>query len=205
MIRFIAIVFCIIGLTILISNMGKTKLSNGVEYASSMPTQIMLDKDEQKIVNFYKDSAYKITKVASYDIKAKILSKKKYKNMGDEISPVDYALGWGKLSDEFYASHDGIKFSQSHRWYRYRYEESYPLDMGYIGSHSANTHIIPADEYVWHKSLDVPEGAVVHLTGYLVRVNKSDGWSWNSSLTREDTGDKSCEVFYVETLNVIAD
>jgi hypothetical protein len=42
---------------------------------------------------------------------------------------------------------------------------------------------------------------LVELEGYLVYV-KGDNFTWNSSLTRNDTGDGACEVLYVEKISV---
>lgn len=47
----------------------------------------------------------------------------------------------------------------------------------------------------------VPE-QVLQLAGKLVRVDAPDGWHWQSSLTREDTGHGSCELVYVESVIV---
>jgi hypothetical protein len=33
-----------------------------------------------------------------------------------------------------------------------------------------------------------------------VRVEAADGWSWTSSLTRDDTGPGACEVMWVDWL-----
>ena len=38
--------------------------------------------------------------------------------------------------------------------------------------------------------------------GYLVDVAGPGGFAWNTSLTRNDTGDGACEIVWVETLEV---
>ena len=38
------------------------------------------------------------------------------------------------------------------------------------------------------------------MRGYLVNVGGPDGFSWNTSLRRDDTGNGACEVFYVESV-----
>jgi hypothetical protein len=43
---------------------------------------------------------------------------------------------------------------------------------------------------------------VVSLWGYLVEVRGDDGWKWRSSLSRHDTGGGSCEVVWVERLEI---
>ncbi len=39
--------------------------------------------------------------------------------------------------------------------------------------------------------------------GKLVKVLAVDGWRWSSSLTRNDTGGHSCELVWVDELNII--
>jgi hypothetical protein len=51
----------------------------------------------------------------------------------------------------------------------------------------------------------VQAGDVVRLRGYLVRVTAEDGWSWLSSTSRSDTGDGSCEVMWIEGVEVYSD
>jgi hypothetical protein len=43
-------------------------------------------------------------------------------------------------------------------------------------------------------------GQVVRLQGYLVRVEAPGGWQWNSSMTRDDTGNGACEVMLVQSV-----
>ena len=48
--------------------------------------------------------------------------------------------------------------------------------------------------------LALDEGEIVRLSGFLVDAAGPEGDRWRSSLSRTDTGDQSCEVFYVEEL-----
>ena len=48
----------------------------------------------------------------------------------------------------------------------------------------------------------VRPGEIVHLRGYLVEISAADGWFWNSSMTREDTGDGACELVRVESVDI---
>jgi len=49
--------------------------------------------------------------------------------------------------------------------------------------------------------LDVRPGEIVNFSGYLVQVNKPNGWKWKTSLTRTDTGFGACEVVWVERIS----
>lgn len=86
------------------------------------------------------------------------------------------------------------------RWYHYHYDADSPLREDYISRHSSNNHIIPADPNVRRAVLRLKIGAPALLEGFLVNVDGSYRGSpvwWNTSLTRDDTGAHSCEVFYV--------
>jgi len=38
------------------------------------------------------------------------------------------------------------------------------------------------------------------MRGYLVNVTGPNGFNWNTSLRRDDTGNGACELFYVQAL-----
>jgi hypothetical protein len=162
--------------------------------ASQQPIQISTN-DREIILN-----NYKITPLESFQIEARVLAAEHY-SLGREadLSPVDLALGWGKMSDE--AILKDIKISQSNRFYYWRVEE-FPIPRREIETHSANMHMIPADEQIEKTLKSVRPGQIVKLSGDLVQVNASDGWHWKSSLTREDTGNGSCELVYVKAISV---
>lgn len=95
-----------------------------------------------------------------------------------------------------------IDISQSGRWYRWNTKEL-PISRSEITVSSANTHIIPANDLVAYRLQDVIKGNIVKLKGYLVYIGEKDNFKWNSSLTRSDTGNGACEVFYVEELEIL--
>jgi len=141
------------------------------------------------------------TPLANFDITAKVLRKELYRfDSSAEFSPVDFAMGWGRMSDESILS--SIKISQSGRWYRWR-TKHLPIPRREIETHSANMHLIPANESVESELEKVQAGQVVRLVGKLVKLEKPNGWHWKSSLTRNDTGAHACEVIFVEKVNMI--
>lgn len=143
---------------------------------------------------------YMITPLASYRIHARVLSRENYRSGREaELSPVDLALGWGKMSDQMIV--DRIDIAQSGRRYRWRVDV-FPIPRKEIERTSANVHIIPADESVQRMLNDVVKGMVVDMQGYLVKATADDGWRWSSSLRRTDTGDGACEVFWVEDIRI---
>ncbi|MBT8039334.1 MAG: hypothetical protein HKO85_00015 [Xanthomonadales bacterium] len=138
---------------------------------------------------------------ASFRIRARVLSREDY-HLGDEadLSPMDLALGWGVMSDQ--AVLDRIRITQGGRWYFTRYELPAPIPDGQIIRHSGNVHLIPANDWVRDRIRDVRRGDVLQLRGFLVDVDRSDGFRWRTSLTREDSGGGSCEIFYLEQIFV---
>ncbi len=144
---------------------------------------------------------FMVTALADYDIHARVLSREEYSSGREgDLSPVDLALGWGRMSDSFVI--DKLDISQGHRWYKWKVNDLMPIPRREIETSSANVHILPADDAVRDVLDNVHEGSIVRMKGYLVKVTTTDGWRWISSTSRDDTGDGACEVFWVESLDV---
>lgn len=145
---------------------------------------------------------YVITEFADFSIRAKVLSKENYYlDREADLAPVDLALGWGNMSDESIL--DSIEISQSGRFY-YWQVKSFPIPRREIESSSANMHLIPADEDVASEIKKIRNGDIIELSGSLVNVNStSDDWRWQSSQTRNDTGNGACELIWVDSLQII--
>jgi hypothetical protein len=144
---------------------------------------------------------YVITPLAGFGIQARVLSREDYRfDAGASLAPTDLALGWRQMSDP--AHYGKLDISQSGRWYHYRWgAEGPPLPAAEIVRSSANMHLIPADASVAAAMKQVQQGQTVRLEGWLVEARRADGWHWRSSLTREDSGDGSCELIYVCALS----
>lgn len=139
---------------------------------------------------------FKITPLADYTITARVLRTEGYYTGREaELSPIDFALGWGVMSDT--AVIDALNITQGGRWYRYSWSGEPPVPVDEIVQHSANTHIIPADKTVERQIDKVRQNQTITMHGYLIRAEAGDGWHWESSLTRADSGDGACEVFFV--------
>jgi len=141
----------------------------------------------------------KIIPKAKYDLQGIVLGRKNY-NAGwnSIISPCDLAIAWDKMV--ITGMYKQIEWSQSSRWYYWRYDEEFPFDNAFIARYSANTHIIPANTNIKSAVLNIARGDTVELIGYLAFVTadkKENNFWWNSSLSRNDTGDGSCEIMYV--------
>jgi hypothetical protein len=141
---------------------------------------------------------HRITPLARFELRARVLSVERYRfDRAAQLSPVDFALGWGPMSDSRILAAFTIR--QQDRWYFWSSSQM-PITAGEVISHSANMHMIPADATVERRLLDVKPGQIVTLRGQLVRADGKGGWHWVSSLSRTDTGDGSCEVVWVESI-----
>lgn len=154
-----------------------------------------------KAAEKFEHGDYLITPLAEFELNAKVLSREDYfLDRESDLSPTDLALGWQKMSDE--AVLEQIEISQSGRWYRWRVEQ-FPIPRRQIETQSANMHMVPADEQVAAMLDLVRPGQIISLQGQLIRAESYDGWRWQSSLTREDTGARACELVYVTALSIV--
>ena len=144
---------------------------------------------------------YRLTPRAGFDIRARVLSREDYRWGAEaDLSPVDLALGWGAMSDQ--AVLDRIDVSQAGRWYYTRYQLPAPLPDREIIRHSGNMHMVPADAYVRSQLKKIRRGDIVRARGKLVDIDHPSGFRWRTSLSRDDTGGGSCEIFYVEQIQI---
>ena len=139
-----------------------------------------------------------LTPQADYDIEARVLSTETYSVGTDaQLSPIDFAVGWGPMSDSAVLSHFRVR--QGGRFFTiYPDERAIDLNTALLGA--ANMHLIPATDRVRQQLKHTRVGSVVRLRGQLVNITGPNGYHWNTSLTREDTGAGACEVFYVESI-----
>lgn len=145
--------------------------------------------------------SYTLLPRASFEIEARILARERYRSGREsELSPIDLTLGWGPMSDTAVLEH--IEISQGNRFYFWRTENP-PISLQAIARHSANMHMIPADDAVRDQLLALRKGQVVRIEATLVDVEAADGWRWKTSLTREDTGAGACELMRVARVEVL--
>jgi hypothetical protein len=143
---------------------------------------------------------FEITPRAEYDIEARVLSVEPYKmDGGAKLSPLDFAVGWGPMSDSEVLDH--FRITQGARFFTI-YPDEGAIDIRTALLGSANMHLIPSTGRVRDELEEVRPGNLVRLRGYLVSVSGPNGYTWNSSLTREDTGAGACELFYVESVEM---
>jgi hypothetical protein len=162
--------------------------------ASQQPIQSSTNNGSLEI------NGYTITPLESFTIEARVLSTKHYTfDRESDLSPVDLALGWGRMSDEAVLSEISIK--QSGRFYYWRVKE-FPIPRKEIETHSANMHMVPANPQIETLIKSARPGQVVRIQGDLIQANAQDGWRWKSSLTRNDTGAGACELVLVKSFSI---
>lgn len=148
--------------------------------------------------NSYAYPGYEIATLESVRLSGRILSVRGYNSGREaELSPLDIALGWGAMAQV--EKIDQFDLSQRNRWLYWK-AQRLPIPRAEIVASMANIHIIPANAAVSAQLADLPEGLMVELQGDLVEVRGEDGWKWRSSLSRTDTGAKSCELLLLRKI-----
>jgi hypothetical protein len=165
------------------------------EVVRAEPVQKSLGSDAPR---FRKHDA-EIVARAKFEMEAVVIARERYRfDRMAKLAPVDLAFGWGPMSDAGVLGR--LSITQGNRFYFWNTPE-YPIPRRAIETHSANMHLIPSTDSIERKIDNARVGQVVRLSGYLVDVKGNDGWSLNTSLTRDDTGAGACEVIWVESFD----
>jgi hypothetical protein len=163
------------------------------ELTATEPQQVLLDNAKPISVG-----EFSLQPRARYDIEARVLSVERYRfDAGASLAPIDFAVGWREMSDTATLKH--FRVTQGSRFFTI-YPDEEAIDITQALHQSANMHLIPADDAVRETLLSTRPGNIVTLSGFLVTASRSDGFTWNTSLTRDDTGDGACELMYVESV-----
>lgn len=183
---------------------GKTRAISGL----SEPVQEKLTSKDESGTHLSMDGwEMDVTYEYKYEVDALVISAKSYSAGGIEsdLAPKDIAFAWGtvaELNEEV-----DFNWSQSNRWCNWHiYTDEELAKVGGVSAvdrQSSNNHIIPANDAVKKNLKKVKKGDHLKLKGYLVSINgtKSDKtFYWNSSTTREDSGDGACEVIYTTSI-----
>lgn len=175
------------------------------ESIAHAPGVLVSEPPQQQVIergHVWTKNGYTITALAKFTVSARVLHRKLYSSGREtDLSPIDLALGWGRMSDQQIL--DEITITQRNRWYFWR-AATLPIPRQEIVSSSSNMHMIPARTGVEDSLKSIREGDLIHVSGYLVAASAADGWKWRSSLSRTDTGNGSCEIIWVEKINVSA-
>lgn len=176
----------------------------GLALASCSPAEprdAYVGAPRQNAVSIVQSDPRGIRKVATFDADVLVLSRKSYGGLfGDDFSdysPLDLAVAWGEGARA--DVHSRVKISQSGRFYYWRAGAQAWQDprVRRFGKHSANWHLIPANDDIADAMSDIRSNQVVGLKGYLVDINAPDGKRWKTSRTRGDQGAGACEIILV--------
>ena len=158
----------------------------------------------ETIIRKFGNEEFSITPVAKYEISAMVGSMKIYDDDEAGLMPIDLALVWGKLAEPEYDKN--ISYSQSDRWYYTKYKSGSNFDYNFVVAHSANTHIIPANDNISNAIKTIKNKEKVSLSGFLVNLARKDSEGKitfsKTSLTRRDTDAGACENLYVTKVRI---
>lgn len=170
------------------------------EFSPQGATQAPLQRELRAATPLHLDD-YVVTPLAEFQVTGRVLGTRRYRAGREaDLSPIDFAMGWGPMTEP--AVLDQLEISQSARYYAYRYRAP-PIPPPEIVRHSANMHLIPATGEVAAQLLDVQPAQHVRFKGFLVKVEARDGWRWQSSMTRHDSGRGACELVVVDAIEVL--
>ncbi len=96
---------------------------------------------------------------------------------------------------------NGLKISQSDRWYRYFLERRSPVDPSLIPTPAGSFHCLPADDNVRGQLLAIHYHDLVTLEGYLVEVDGPNGYCWRSNLTNNSLGEHGCRIMWITSVS----
>jgi hypothetical protein len=138
---------------------------------------------------------------AGFSAEVRVLGRERYR-LGAlaDVSPLDIAVGWGPMSDSAVLA--DIDIWQSGRFYFWHYDDEPPIPTSEIEQHSANWHLVPANDVIWRKLNRLRVGDVVKLEGMLVNLQNPEVGTMATSLRRDDTGAGACEIIYVEKATI---
>lgn len=158
-------------------------------------------QDSSAVKSPFDYRGYQLTPIAHFDLRARLISSQSYRGGREaDISPIDYALGWNRMSDDAVLAQ--LRFSQAGRFYSYRWDREPPIPPAEIIRSSANMHLVPANSFIERELSSARPGSVVTISGWLIDVDNRDGWRWRTSRTREDSGSGACEIIWVESFSV---
>ncbi len=139
-----------------------------------------------------------------YDIEGLVVSTNRHYWFGidNELSPVDAAIAWGPAAE--LNNKVDFHWGQTGRYYHFRVsgdDMNIIGDLSEISCSSSNNHLVPSDSKTRSQVKKIRTGDHIKIKGYLVNIDglDEDGKSfyWDSSTTRDDTGDGACELIYV--------
>lgn len=132
---------------------------------------------------------------------ARVLSQKRY--WFDEkthLSPIDFVLGWGQLSDERILSQ--IKTPIHGREFDLNVIRP-PLTLDEIRQHLLFMHAVPSSESVSEQLKNIRPGNIITIQGYIVDINDRSDLIWKSSFTDRNSRLDGNQIVYIDQIEVL--
>jgi hypothetical protein len=152
----------------------------------------------------YKNRSYNIDPVYEYDISGLVVSRNNTEGFGDiyhdenSFDTIDVCVIWGGnvMSTDF----NKMEFwnvSWTCNW-------KYPAGVMFNNSEISNNHLITNSDLIREKFKDIRVGDQIRIKGKLVNY-KMNGMDFvrKTSTKRTDTGNKACEIIFVEDFKTI--
>lgn len=157
---------------------------------------------------------FEVTPLYAYSISGLVVSRFDYSKVPlekvDQAFPVDLCLIWGSNVRNRVYQNKGIQFSQDCRFCYFRWDhevDNFNMDA------LSNNHLLVDNHVLEKKIKSILRGDQVQIRGLLVslkavNISKSDTFNppymtWQSSVTRKDSGAGACEVIYVEDVKIL--
>ncbi len=167
--------------------------------------------DNRGPIEFSKNNyEYHLQPLYGYEINGLIVGKMDYKLFSiykyDSIFPVDLCLIWGSnVANKVYKD-KRIRFSQDCRWCWVEWNGKVDFSLNEM----SNNHLLINDKALERKINNLLRGDQIRIKGKLVNVeakaagkDSPGGIRWHTSTSRADTGSGSCEVIYVEEIEIL--
>ncbi|MEE4331367.1 MAG: hypothetical protein V2J10_10895 [Wenzhouxiangella sp.] len=179
-------------------------LSQAVEVRGNFDADVSIDRPpvQNNLANppVLRVDDFAFTLLADFQLEARVLGRRDYRrDAGADLAPIDLALGWGPMARPEVV--EQIDISQRGRFYFWEVDR-YPIERAAIINNSANMHLIPASPEVFSELKRAEADRQIRLRGFLVNVDREDGWRWRSSTTRSDSGNGACELILVTAAQV---
>jgi hypothetical protein len=145
-------------------------------------------------------NTYALVPVALYKTSVLVVHTKHYNDEDAELVPVDLCVVWGVLAENEYLQY--TTFIQEDRGCECIYDVGSPVDTPDVLSLFVNIHLIPADDYILQAIMTIRKGQKIVLEGFLVDIYLNGSIYIETSRTRADNGEGSCEIMYVTRVRI---
>ncbi|MEI7511090.1 MAG: hypothetical protein WCJ84_02950 [Candidatus Peregrinibacteria bacterium] len=183
----------------------KGALPDSSKIQPALFTEPLQEETERKDFSFlYRETEYKVHPMYYYELNALVVSHNDIGGWGDiyhdenSLDLKDLCVVWGdNLKDDIYKKID-VKNTSWTCWV-----DAPPAGVLFHMNKLSNNHLISSDPKIQEKIRNIHRGDQVHIKGLLVSYTRDGYLPRVSSITREDTGNHACEVFFVDELEIL--